>query len=457
MQQYLFPDAERNEKFRAETLRLSRIGLKIIGYTQVSVLSVLLLLRFVITPEPETVSLRGLQALLVIALGAVTLGLARAKWAVPYSRIIAILSGFTMTAILIWFSLMISPIDTEAEDFIPGQITTAILVGVVAIPLRPVQMFLFGAGTGSFYLFASQVVANFQYPTRTPDPRHWLFILILTLLATGLTAVVYSQRAARFFAYQNELAAADDLRNAQLRILLSEHAASLGRLAAAVSHELNSPIGALTSGVDTLLLLAARQATAPPNEQQRLVVLQAELRASVRESASRLQQLVARMQRFTNLDKAEVQAADLNDLLGDVTSLLEPHWKGRAELKLDLQPVPPLVCRPQKLSAVFYNLLNNAIDAVNGNGRIVISTRKLDAELEVQIADNGRGVPSDQLASIFDPGFKSTGERVGTGNWSMFSSRQIVREHGGEIRISSGEGKGTTVRVTLPLQSSVQR
>jgi signal transduction histidine kinase len=106
---------------------------------------------------------------------------------------------------------------------------------------------------------------------------------------------------------------------------------------------------------------------------------------------------------------------------------------------------------------VFSNLLANAIGAVNGDGRIVVSTRHVDSGLEVRIEDNGRGVPPEQLKSIFDPGFKVSGERVSTGNWSMFSSRQIVHEHGGEIHISSALGRGTIVVVTLPLRATNSR
>ena len=59
------------------------------------------------------------------------------------------------------------------------------------------------------------------------------------------------------------------------------------------------------------------------------------------------------MQRFSNLDAAEVQAANVNDLINDVAALLEPKYKGKVEVKIDLHPVPPLVCRPQQISAVF--------------------------------------------------------------------------------------------------------
>jgi signal transduction histidine kinase len=273
---------------------------------------------------------------------------------------------------------------------------------------------------------------------------------MLTLLATGLTAVVYWQRRSNYQAHQNTLRAAEDLRKAEARNLLTQNAASVGRLAAALSHELNSPIGALVSGVDTLLLLAARQATSSPSEHQRLVILQAELRKSVKESTDRLKEIVQRMQRFTNLDKAEVQEANMNDLLADVTALLEPEYKGKAVVELDFQPVKPLVCRPQQLSAVFSNLLGNAVQAVNGDGRIRISTRQKDAQVEVAIEDNGRGVDAVELDSIFDPGFKVSHGRVSTGNWSMFSSQQIIREHGGDIRIESALGQGTKIYVVLP-------
>jgi signal transduction histidine kinase len=363
---------------------------------------------------------------------------------------IAVASGLLMVAALVTVSLLISPIDTEADDFIPSQITVVTLVGVVLIPLRPLQTFAFGVSTGLIYLVATTVVADWHYPAKTPDPRHWVFIIILTLLATGLTMVVYSQRSDRWFAHRNEVAAAEELRSVEKRMLLSEHAASMGRLAAAISHELNSPIGALVSGVDTLLLLGSRQAASPPQEQARLVLLQSELRRSVKASASRLQELVSRMQRFTNLDKADVQQINLNTMLNDVAALLEPQWKTKANVTLDLEEVPLLTCRPQQLGAVFYTLVANAIDAVNGDGRITISSRRRDDLIEVLIADNGRGMTAEVLGGIFDPGFRSKGDRVAAANWSMFSARQIIREHGGDIHVSSGVGKGTTVSVTLP-------
>ena len=276
---------------------------------------------------------------------------------------------------------------------------------------------------------------------------------MLACLAASLAAVVYETRRSTYEWYKRTLETAERLRQAEARNLLSENAASVGRLAAALSHELNSPIGALVSGVDTLLLLAARQAHSPLSEHERLLVLQNELRKSVKSSTDRLREIVTRMQRFTNLDAAEVQAANVNDLINDVAALLEPKYEGKVEVKIDLHPVPPLVCRPQQISAVFSNLMGNAIDATNGNGRVVVCSRQKEENVEVSFADNGRGLEAREVETIFDPGFKVKQGRVSTGNWSMFSSRQIVREHGGEIYIESESGKGTRVSVILPLQS----
>jgi signal transduction histidine kinase len=277
---------------------------------------------------------------------------------------------------------------------------------------------------------------------------------MITCLAGALTAVLYNQRRSAYEWHTRSLETAENLRQAETRNLLAENAASVGRLAAALSHELNSPIGALISGVDTLLLLASRQATAGPGEQQRLVVLQNELRKSIRLSTERLHEIVIRMQRFTNLDKAEIQAASLNEILNDVCALVQPAYKGRSSIELNLaSDLPELICRPQQLSAVFANLLNNALEASGEGGAVQVSTNANTGSLQVLIRDNGRGLDEHELATIFDPEFKVTHGRVATGNWSMFSARQIVREHGGDIHIESRKGEGTRVSIELPLEA----
>lgn len=168
------------------------------------------------------------------------------------------------------------------------------------------------------------------------------------------------------------------------------------------------------------------------------------------ESCRRLKELVARMQRFTNLDRAEEQTADVNELLRDTIGLLQSELNQRAEVTLDVKPLPPLKCRPQQLSAVFLNLLRNAIAHVEENGKIGVTSIQSDAEITIQVCDNGLGIAAERLPSLFEPSFAVREGRVTTSNWGLFTSSAIILEHGGQIRIDSTEGKGTTVTVTLP-------
>lgn len=453
---YLLPSAEKDEGFRQEMLRLSHRSLRLIGGVSLGVPVFMILARMVLAPDPTTLPFRLTQGGLIAGIGLAAFLLSREDRTYEHSRAIAVVSGILIGNVMIVSSLGVFPSGHDSVEYIPSQIALVMLVAVAAIPVRPVQVFATGG------VFCLVYVVSCMWTRRQPasaeglDRTYVVFIVMLTLLTTALTAVMYGERYKNYLSYVRALSASEDLCQAQTRILLSENAASLGRLAAALSHELNSPIGALVSGVDTLLLLAARQATSTQAEQQRLVLLQAELRQSVKESAERLRNIVARMQRFTNLDKAEIQQASVNDILSDVVSLADPAVRGGVEIELDLQTVPPLICRPQQLSAVFNNLLTNSLRALDGRGRVVISTRQKDSQIEVRVADSGSGVESAALEGIFDPNFKVQDGRVATGNWGLFSSRQTVREHGGDVRFLTSGGQGTTVVVTLPCSTSAQ-
>ncbi len=452
IQRYLLTrDAEADPEFCLEIRRLSHIGLQVLGTVEIAVAAVMVGASLFLDPRPELLTARlGLGAA-IIGLGLVTLAAAQIHAVDRWSRVLAGGSAVAASVALTWFLLRMNEVEPGSKDFIPGGLTLLTLVTVAAVPLRPLQTLLFGASNMLAYILLSALTRGGQTEGTVVEGIFVLFTGMLTVLATALSSVLYEQRRNAWDTQKGMLLAADRLRQSEARNLLAENAASLGRLAAALSHELNSPVGALVSAVDTLLLLAARQATSAGGaDQQRLVLLQNDLRRSIHESTNRLKEIVARMQRFTNLDKAEVQLANVNEILSDVTALLEPSWRGKAEVNLELQPVPDLVCRPQQLSAVFSGLLGNAVDATNGDGRVRVATREQGQHVVVEIADNGHGLAPDQLQGIFDPGFRVRDGRVSSGNWSMFSSRQIIREHGGDIHLSSAPGQGTCVQVLLP-------
>jgi signal transduction histidine kinase len=314
-----------------------------------------------------------------------------------------------------------------------------VITAVASVPFLPWQAFALGAAHELLHL----ATAN-----RTQGDAHHVLLILLALLVTGIAASNYAHRRREFEAQQEAVRVAETLTGAQLRAQLAESAISIGKMAAALSHEINSPLGALRSSVATLCSLADRQL-----DRERMEKTRAELKRSIEESAARIEEVMTRLRRFVSLEEAEVKSADINELLTDVTLLHRGEIdQAGVRLVFDLErELPRLSCRPQLLTAAFSSLLTNAIQAVNGDGRIVITTRGGDGEVEVTIRDNGRGMSPAEAETAFDPSFKVAAGRVASGNWSLFNSRQIVYEHGGGIRMETAPGQGTAMHVTLPV------
>jgi signal transduction histidine kinase len=456
---YLFPGAaERDPGFRDLIQKLSVLGLKITAGVTIGAALVATVARFLLMGGAETGAVERIASMAwLVSLGFLAFGAARTPAGQRYARGLALALAVLVSLVLNYFTIRFSPFMPAAESYIPSQLALILLVGVAAVPLRPMQSLGLGFGLGFIYLAQANLMQRYLGLGSGPIPDHLLFIFTISLMAAAVCAVLYRQRYLNYQGYVRSLEAAEQLRRAETRVLLSEHAASLGRIAAALSHELNSPVGALKSAVDTLLLINARFASASDAERARLLRLQADLRRSLHQSSERLAAIIGRLQRFTNLDRAEILEADINDLIRDAASMIEAEIKGKVRLELDLHPLPKLLCRPTQLGAVFHGLLLNAAHAVpDGHGRIRVSSRSTPESVEIVIEDNGRGMSREELANIFEPRFQTAGGRIASGNWSMFSFRRILREHGGEIEVESKQGEGSLVRLLLPCEACLQ-
>ncbi len=257
-----------------------------------------------------------------------------------------------------------------------------------------------------------------------------------------------------------------ELEQAQSQVVQSEKLAAVGRLAAGIAHEINSPLGVMTSNMNTLYRASCRleeRLKALPDfaelderlQIQREVEIYREIDQSSQAASRRLQDILSAMKNFVGLDQAERKAIDVNEALETTRTLLQHKIGSRIRVVTSCADLPRLVASPGRLHQVFMNLLLNAIQAIEGDGEVKICSECRGKELRISIEDNGKGMTPEQLSHVFDPGFTRKEGRIGAG-LGLAITRQIVEEHHGEIRIESEPGAGTKVILFLPLEAGVQ-
>jgi signal transduction histidine kinase len=446
----LFPTIEEQEPhFREEIERLGVIGVRAIAVVCIgSPLFVYALGAFLLPSLPAGT----LVIADVVGLFVGSAGLAASFWRPlwPYARWLGFVLGaatalvqtigMTSNAAFQWEVLRTTP---EAQ--FPGTFALIVLIGVAVLPLKPVHTFALGGFL--FGLFTAVIYARHGLP----GFQGWsLFPLIVSapmlVIAIGLTAVLYRVRAAGFLARLHAEESFVELQKAQASLLLERTAASQSRFAAALSHELNTPLGSLESAFETLARLVGEMDLGD----RRKPAVEEAIRSG-RTSYRRLNTIARRMRNLTNLDRAEERLVDLNALCSDTVEFLSSELEN-ARVEMRLTPIPPIKCRPQQIGAVLANLVRNASSAIDGNGdgRIEVASQADPARVVIEVKDNGRGIEEERLATLFEPAFRVDGGRVATTNWGLFISRSIVSEHGGRLEIESSLGRGTTARVSLP-------
>lgn len=249
-----------------------------------------------------------------------------------------------------------------------------------------------------------------------------------------------------------------ELRDAQSQLVQAGKMASLGELVAGVAHEINTPIGSVTSSSDTQarvlaklrdLLTADGVLEREPGSQRLLRVMESSTEA-IDSGASRVARIVKRLRAFARLDEADIQKVAIAESIGSALAMLEHEIGERIEVQTEFGETPSLTAQARSLNQVFLNLLTNAVQAIEGEGRITVKTAVEDERIRIDITDDGAGIPEDDLDRIFDPGFTTRGVGVGTGLGLSICYR-IVQDHGGDISVQSKVGQGTTFTVRLSL------
>jgi signal transduction histidine kinase len=219
---------------------------------------------------------------------------------------------------------------------------------------------------------------------------------------------------------------------------------AVGRLTAGVAHELNNPINNIML---TAAMLNEDDGTLSDEERLDMIV-------DLEEQAERCRKIVANLLNFAREGEMQMGQLEVRAILDESLALVANQLKlSGVKTRVELaENLPPVNGDQQYLSQIFVNLALNAADAMPKGGTLRISgdTEADGGFLAIHLTDSGSGIPEHVLQSVFDPFFttKSTGKGTGLG---LSVSLGIARSHGGDIRVASREGEGTTFTVLLPI------
>ena len=257
---------------------------------------------------------------------------------------------------------------------------------------------------------------------------------------------------------------------AEERMASSDRLESIGRLAAGVAHEINTPIQYLNDSVsfiregveellqyiDTLRASSGQK----PEENEDIEYLREELPPAMTrmsEGLARIAEIVRSMKNFSHADQHEMGAVDLNNAIASTLVIARSEYKDCADLETEYGEIPPVVCHGGQINQVVLNLVVNSAHAIadlvkkqGGRGKIRVTTATQGDNVVISITDTGGGIPEGIRARIFDPFFTTKEVGRGTGQGLSIARNVIVKGHSGELDFVTEIGKGTTFYVRLP-------
>ncbi|MEZ6042005.1 MAG: ATP-binding protein [Planctomycetaceae bacterium] len=266
----------------------------------------------------------------------------------------------------------------------------------------------------------------------------------------------------------------------QSQLVHAEKMASIGQLAAGIAHEINNPIGFVTSNLQTLQdysrvflellnlyqqldnacattdageIVRLRQAIADLRDREDPDYIMDDLGSLLDESQDglkRVREIVQNLKSFVHLGDTEEQFADLNENIEATLKVVWNELKYKCRVEKQLASIPRIRCFASELNQVFMNLLVNAAQAIEDQGVITISTESTDQEVIVRISDTGCGISEDVRRKLFTPFFTTKPVGKGTG-LGLSISWGIVKKHRGTIEVDSEPGQGTTFSIRLPM------
>ncbi len=241
------------------------------------------------------------------------------------------------------------------------------------------------------------------------------------------------------------------IRQTQQELYESARLRSVGHLAAGVAHEINNPVGFISSNLRVARDYVDNLEPLLPDTADNRDMLEdfSDLLSESIEGTDRIARIVADLKTFASIDQADNALCDLNSLLRSAIHLVQTEYDHNLTIIESLGELPRIPGHPSRLSQTLFNLLDNAAQAIGNDGRILVRTQADDAGIQVTIQDNGCGIPDSIRSQVFDAFF--TTRPVGSGaGLGLTVARDTVHAHGGQLTLDSQEEAGTRVILVLP-------
>jgi len=266
------------------------------------------------------------------------------------------------------------------------------------------------------------------------------------------------------------------LKQAQVRVIQQEKMASIGQLAAGITHEINNPMSFITGNLGILRtylegiakIIAAQEEIvgnhAPPAAMEALQDLRKKMKIDYiladvghlldqsLEGADRVRKIVSDLKTFSRMEEDAYLIEDINAALESTINIVWNELKYKAELVKEFKDLPLTRCNISHLNQVFMNLLVNAAQSIEQWGKITVRTWTQEDGIYVSVTDTGKGVPEENRKKIFEPFFTTKAAGKGTGLGLSISS-DIIKRHNGDIFLQSEVGEDTTFTVRIPIVS----
>lgn len=279
-----------------------------------------------------------------------------------------------------------------------------------------------------------------------------------------------------------------EIQETQAHLMQQEKMASIGHLAAGVAHEINNPMGFVSSNLNSLKdyekdirsligqyrsFLAALKDDVAQKDRADIIegiehinkfeseididLILEDVPNLIKESlegAGRIKKIVIDLKDFAHPGEDELKFTDINKSLDSTLNVVWNELKYKATVTREYGDLPLVKCYPQNLNQVFMNILVNASQAIDEKGEIKIATRNEDEQVRITISDTGPGIAEENLSKIFDPFFTTKDVGKGTG-LGLNVAYNTIKKHHGTIEVESAVGSGTTFSILLPADEGI--